>query len=117
MRGTGAPQLQKNLLFNDYNQLQLAHGPVLRVMGKYQHLGAMIAQNLNFATELDACIAKASAAFRQMAKPLFFNKKMSTRIRLGLLEALVMPVLMFGSGSWTLMTPAQFRRVYHLILS
>ena len=51
-----------------------------------------------------------------MARSIFLNKHLTKQVRLQLLDALILPVLMYGAGSWSLLPPSQYRHVQHTII-
>lgn len=44
-----------------------------------------------------------------MSKTIFLNRRLSVPLRLKLLDALVLPIIFYGSGSWPLLSARQFQ--------
>lgn len=66
--------------------------------------------------EINRRIGAATATFRQLAKPLFANRRISIPTRLQLLEALVCSKLMYNSGVWPQLTGRQHQKLEHTII-
>ena len=97
-------------------RLALLDGSLLHVVGQYQHLGTAFSQSLSLKAELDGRIGKAAAAFRQLSKAVFNNRRLSAKVRLQLLESLVLSIVFYGSGTWPLLNQRQFTRLAHVIV-
>ena len=61
-------------------------------------------------------IGKASAAFRQMFRPIFNNKRLTPQTRLQLLESLVLSIVFYGSGTWPLLNHRMYTKLAHVII-
>ena len=115
-RGRSSPQLREHRFVECLGQFQLPDGGSLRAVPTYEHLGTMFAQSSTVQAEIHTRIGKATAAYREMAKPIFGNKHIPVRTRLQLLESLVIPVLMHGCGTWPTLTERQFQKINHVII-
>eukprot|EP00438_Fugacium_kawagutii_P025384 Skav223571 [mRNA] locus=scaffold34:470903:474406:- [translate_table: standard] len=116
LKGAGAPQLRDELLFDSFGVLSLPTGVQLRIVSGYQHLGIAFAQKAAIEVEVRERIKKATAAYRQLSRPLFGNRRLSICLRLQLLESLVLPVLFYASGTWTLLPPSLFKQLDGVIV-
>ena len=115
-RGRCSPQLRAYRFVECLGQFQLPDGSSLRAVPTYEHLGTMFAQSSTVQAEIRTRIGKATAAYREMAKPIFGNKHIPVRTRLQLLESLVIPVLVHGCGTWPTLTERQFQKINHVII-
>ena len=97
-------------------QLALPDGSSLHVVGRYQHLGTVFSQSMSLQSELNGRIGKASAAFRQMSRPIFCNKRIAPQVRLQLLESLVLSIVFYGSGTWPLLNHRMYTKLAHVIV-
>ena len=97
-------------------QLALPDGSSLHVVGQYQHLGTVFSQSLSLQSEMSGRIGKASAAFRQMSRTIFANKKLAPALRLQLLESLVLSIVFYGSGTWPLLNHRMYTKLAHVIV-
>eukprot|EP00435_Cladocopium_sp_Y103_P046870 s421_g13.t1 len=52
-----------------------------------------------------------------MSKQLFLNRRLSVAMRLRLLEALVLPIVFYGSGSWPRLPARQYQRLSSVLTS
>lgn len=97
-------------------RLTLPDGVSLHVVSRYQHLGTMFSQSMNLGSEIDGRVGKAVAAFRQMSKSIFHNKKLAPALRLQLLESLVLSILFYGSGTWPLLNHRMYTKLSHVVV-
>ena len=97
-------------------QLDLPDGSSLHVVGQYQHLGTVFSQSLSLQSEMNGRIGKASAAFRQMSRTIFTNKKLAPALRLQLLESLVLSIVFYGSGTWPLLNHRMYTKLAHVVV-
>lgn len=111
VKGSEAAQVRETLLFEQYGTLELSNGASLRAVTGYQHLGILFAQRAALQAEVSERLRKARNAFKQLSKPLFGNRRLSIALRLSLLESLVLPVLFYGSGTWSLLAPRLYRQI------
>eukprot|EP00435_Cladocopium_sp_Y103_P067591 s210_g30.t1 len=116
-RGTGAPACRDHRFIEQHGSLALPGGDAVRVVAQYEHLGTSFSQSLSFASELRVRAGKAAGAFRQLSKSIFRNRHLSPVLRLQLLESLVLSIVMYGSGTWSLLSHRQYCRLSHTILA
>eukprot|EP00435_Cladocopium_sp_Y103_P037818 s2577_g10.t1 len=116
-RGKGAPACRHRRFVEQFGRLPMASGESVRVVAKYPHLGTAFSQSLSFSAELDSRLGKASHAFRQLSKSVFRNRHLSSATRLQLLESLVLSIVMYGSGTWSLLTHRQYTKISHAIIT
>eukprot|EP00435_Cladocopium_sp_Y103_P057853 s641_g20.t1 len=115
-RGKGAPACRESLFVHNFGRLAMPDGSCVRAVAQYQHLGTSFSQSLSFASELDARLGKASNAFRQLSRGIFRNSSLKPVLRLQLLESLVLSILMYGSGTWPLLSHRQYCKISHAIV-
>ena len=118
-RGKGAPLLRKQLLQDEFAQIPIKYFdqevPV-RVVGAYKHLGSLMVSSLSIAHDVKCRMARAETNFRTLSRALFHNRKINVCTRLSLLEALVLPMIIYGCGHWPLLPHQVFIKLNHLIL-
>ena len=115
-RGTDAPACRRERFIADFGQIDIPGYEPLHLVTKYTHLGIVMAQSCNIQQDLQLKLGKASAAFRSMSKTIFLNRKLEIRLRLKLLETLVLPILFYGCGAWPLLSTRQFASVSSAIV-
>ena len=115
-RGRNSPALREHRFVECLGQFRLNDGTSLRAVPTYEHLGTMFAQSATVQAELRTRIGKATAAYREMAKAIFGNKHVPIATRLQLLESLVLPVLLYGCGTWPVLSERQFQKLNHVII-
>ena len=121
---TEAPDIRAQTFVQERGQLPIAlpttdeevKEGTLHLVGQYTHLGTSFGQSLHFGGEVQRRIGQATTAFRQLAKPVFANRKISITTRLQLLEALVCSRLLYNAGVWPELTPKQHKKLEHVIL-
>ena len=108
LRGTGAPQIRKELFRH--------HPPVLdvqtqhlgtfhvRLVHTYKHLGTMFASGGRMVPEIRQRIGQAKAEFRLNRKRIYGQQRMSTDRRIRLFRALIMSGLQYNVGIWPVLT-------------
>ena len=119
-RGRKAPAVRSQTFVNDKGQIGIEipqdGNARLHLVGQYVHLGTCFGQGLHFGGEINRRIGAATTTFRQLAKPLFANRRISIPTRLQLLEALVCSKLMYNSGVWPQLTGRQHQKLEHTII-
>ena len=118
-RGPGSPELRRKIFTDDFAQIPVTNldGPAsIRMVSVYKHLGTVVVASLSIAHDVTCRMAKASANFHQLSRPIFLNRKINVQTRLKLLESLVIPMITFGCGHWPLLPHRIFVRLNHLIL-
>eukprot|EP00438_Fugacium_kawagutii_P031000 Skav224073 [mRNA] locus=scaffold942:23534:26989:+ [translate_table: standard] len=111
LRGVHSQLVQRELLFEDYAHLQITPTIGLRLVSTYQHLGARFAQALSIRAEVHHRLDLARGAFSQMVRPIFRSKRLSVAIRLRLFEALVVPIALYGCGTWPLLSASLYKKI------
>lgn len=115
-RGTGSTTCRHKRFVEYAGQLPLPCGRSLRVVAQYQHLGTAFHQSLSMRNELRGRLGKASAAYRQLSKLVFGNRKLRPTVRLQLLESLVLSILFHGAGTWPLLNSRLYAKLSHAIV-
>lgn len=72
----------------------------LPFVARYKHLGTAFSTEGDLAHEVAERIGAASSALVSMRKPLIGNRKLNTKTRHSLAEALICSRLLFGAGAW-----------------
>lgn len=114
-RGHGAPACRKAQVIESFSRLSVPGHESLHVVTQYTHLGIVVAQTCDLRQDLKIKLGKASAAYRSMSKSIFLNRRLAIPIRLKLLDALVLPIVFYGSGSWPLLNARQFQHLSAVI--
>jgi hypothetical protein len=63
---------------------------------QFNYLGSTIDPSGDIDTEIAARLGKASGAFKAISKATFSRRQLSTRVKLRLFNALIMPILLYG---------------------
>ena len=115
-KGQGSADLKRALFIDNLGHLPLTDPSVnLRIVGSYEHLGTRCIQSGNISHEVATRIGKASSAYHAVSKSILLNRRISPLARLRLLEALVIPVLLHGSGNWPLLNRRTFVRLQRVL--
>eukprot|EP00438_Fugacium_kawagutii_P031230 Skav211061 [mRNA] locus=scaffold314:89953:93480:- [translate_table: standard] len=109
LHGKDAPKVQQEILMEDFSQLMLPSGERLRLVSSYQHLGTTFVQALSIRAEVQHRIHLARGAFRQLSRKLLLCRKLPVRLRLQLFEALIVPIALYGCGTWPLLSASLYR--------
>ena len=115
-RGRGAPRKRREIYLQQDATLQLDADSALHIVSDYKHLGARFSQHAKFDREITVRIAEAQAAFRELRRSIFTNRRISIASRLRLLESLVLSKLLFNSGFWPELRPTQLQRLDSCII-
>ena len=107
-RGTGAPRQRQARFVDDRGWLDIPDHDPLHLVPHYVHLGIVQAQSCDIQQDLKMKLGKAASAYRCMSKTLFHNRKVSIAVRLKLFDTLILPILLYGCGSWPLLSTRQF---------
>ena len=83
----------------------------LRVAADYKHLGAKFAERASMENEVRHRLAAAQQAYAMLRRPIFANRRIPTHTRLQLLDALILPRLLYGCGRWPMLTAGQYRKL------
>ena len=114
-RGHGAPERRQARVLDEFSRLEVPGHDPLHVVTQYTHLGIVVAQTCDLRQDLKVKIGKACAAYRSMSKSIFLNRRLTIPLRLKLLDALVLPIVFYGSGSWPLLNARQFQHLSSVI--
>ena len=115
-RGANAQQLRRDRFVQEFCQIRINHETSVRCVSTYEHLGTTFAQGLSITHEVNHRLGKATAAFRSLRK-LFTNRHIPCKVRLTLLDSLILPVLLYGAGSWPLLPARLYAKVNHAVLT
>ena len=115
-RGVGSTTCRHRRFVEHAGQLPLPCGRSLRVVAQYQHLGTAFHQSLSMRNELHGRLGKASAAYRQLSRLVFGNRRLKPTVRLQLLESLVLSILFHGAGTWPLLNSRLYAKLSHAII-
>ena len=114
-RGHGAPERRQARVLDEFSRLEVPGHEPLHVVTQYTHLGIVVAQTCDLRQDLRVKVGKACAAYRSMSKTFFLNKRLAISLRLKLLDALVLPIIFYGSGSWPSLNARQFQHLSSII--
>lgn len=114
-RGHGAPARRQARFIDGYGCLDIPGHESLHIVTQYLHLGIAFAQSCDLQQDLRIKVGKACAAYRSMGRSIFLNRHLDIPLRLKLLDALILPIIFYGSGSWPLLTARQFQHLSSII--
>ena len=80
----------------------------LPLVPTYRHLGGMVDSRCNMLAELTARLSKAKSAFWRLAKKVLRNWRLPLSTRVSLFQSTVLSVLLWGSGSWPMLSEKEF---------
>ena len=117
-RGSGAVDMRRQYLIEHAGHIALTEPPVLlRMVGTYEHLGMQFSQSGSVGQEIRVRVGKACSAHRTIRKGILQNKRVSVHARIRLAEALLVPILLHGSGSWPRLNHQSFVKVQAVLLT
>ena len=76
-------------------------GEVLKVVESFAYLGSILSRSVRIDNEVDARIAKASTAFGRLRKKVWEGNGLTTRTKLKVYKAVVLPSLLYSCEAWT----------------
>eukprot|EP00435_Cladocopium_sp_Y103_P059504 s286_g21.t1 len=115
--GEGAPQCRHACFLENQGVLaELSDGQRFRCTPSYEHLGTLFVADGSIQAELEHRMAKAKQAYYQVSKPVLKNRHLSSKVRLNLLEGLIVPILTHGAGNWPLLTARQLTKISALYI-
>ena len=82
----------------------------------FTYLGSKLSNAVHIDREIDARIAKASAAFCQLGKKVWNRNGIRLETKLKVYAAIVLPSLLYGCETWTVYSP-HARKLNHFHLS
>ena len=88
----GKPYAEPNITIN---------GQTLKAVDKFTYLGSTLSRNVTIDDEIDARLAKASAAFGRLQKNVWGRKGITLQTKIKVYRAIVLPTLLYGCESWT----------------
>ena len=117
-RGKDSAAVKRQHLVENLGHLQLTHPDVLlRIVGNYEHLGTQFQQSGSITHEINVRIGKAHSAMQSIKKTILGNRKISVQARIRLVEALIVPVLMHGSGNWPVLNRHTFLKLQRVLMT
>ena len=76
-------------------------GVTLKVVESFAYLGSILSRSVRIDNEVDARIAKASTAFGRLRKKVWESNGLTTRTKLKVYKAVVLPSLLYSCETWT----------------
>ena len=117
-RGPGSTLLKKEYMIEKQGHIQLTEPDVLlRMVGSYEHLGTQFSHSGSLVREINVRIGKACAAHRTIQRGILKNRRISVKARCRLLEALIIPVLLHGSGNWPMLNHRSFIKLQNVMIT
>ena len=117
-RGPEAPKFRVERFISTMGHLPLDDplgGQSLRIASDYQHLGTTFAQNTSISQEVRRRIGKATKVFRQLKRTIFSNRRLGIKVRLVLLDSLVLSIVFHGAGNWPLLPHRLMKTLTHTV--
>ena len=76
-------------------------GVTLKDVESFAYLGSILSRSVRIDNEVDARIAKASTAFGRLRKKVWESNGLTTRTKLKVYKAVVLPSLLYSCETWT----------------
>ena len=76
-------------------------GETLKVVESFAYLGSILSRSVRIDNEVDARITKASTAFGRLRKKVWERNGLTTRTKLKVYKAVVLPSLVYSCEAWT----------------
>ena len=76
-------------------------GETLKVMESFAYLSSILSRSVRIDNEVDARIAKASTAFGRLRKKVWEKNGLTTRTKLKVCKAVILPSLLYSCETWT----------------
>ena len=89
----------------------------LHFTGTYKHLGSIFCADGDMKREVTSRIGAASRTFSTLRKNIFNNKQLAVRVRLQLLDALVLSQLFYGISTWSALGAGLVEKVDSFVLN
>ena len=67
---------------------------------QYQYLGSILRNDCSIDEEVNTRICKASIAFRNIGRLIWYQKKLKRKTKMRLFKSLIMPILLYGCETW-----------------
>ena len=71
------------------------------VIEEFEYLGSVVTSSCELDREISTRIRKASNSFRSLCRTLWYQKSIKLCIKLRMFKAAIIPILLYGSESWT----------------
>ena len=78
------------------------HGELVEQVNRFTYLGSVLDDGASLEHDLENRIKAAYSAFGRLGRRVFYNHELTTRTKLMVYRAVVLPTLLYGSESWTL---------------
>ena len=93
-------------------------GEEIQTVEEFCYLGCLFTRDFSSGREIDVRLTKASTAFNMLRHAVWYRRTVSMTARLRIFRACVLPVLLYGSKTWTLTTALEQRlcTFYHRCL-
>ena len=88
----GKPYVEPNITIN---------GQRLNAVDKFTYLGSTLSRNVVIDDEVNARLAKASAAFGRLHKNVWNRRRITTEAKIKVYRAVVLTTLLYGCETWT----------------
>ena len=115
-RGTSAPAHRHTRQVQELNFFPLCANRQLHISADYEHLGTVFSSNGTIKLEVQHRMNLAKAAHHQVARRIFHNKHLPVHTRLQLLDSLVVSTMIFGAGSWPLLSAQSYASLNHVLI-
>ena len=116
-RGTDATVSRQECLRDQFACISIPQSQLtVRCTPLYEHLGTMFQGDGGIEAELRHRTRKARLAYKQVHSGILRNRHIDVKVRLRLLEALIMPILFHGAGNWPLLGTMQVQRLHAMYL-
>ena len=87
----------------------------VEVVSHFQYLGSIVQDDCSSALEVDSRICKASKAFQSLSRILWYQRKIKSRTKLRILNAVILPTLLYGLES-TVLHEHQIQRLQSFVM-
>ena len=87
----------------------------VEVVSHFQYLGSIVQDDCGSALEVDSRICKASKAFQSLSRILWYQRKIKSCTKLRILNAVILPTLLYGLESMVLHEP-QIHRLQSFVM-
>ena len=91
------------------------HGAPVEVVEEFQCLGSIVTSTCTLDSEICSRISKASKSFTYLSRILWYKRKIKLTTKLRVLKAVVLPILLYGSETWS-PTVFQLQRLLSFVM-